>query len=277
VTSKFSARSGAGKPKQGLLMEKVPPAVYAGLLNYLQTLPRRTRQGLRSFVCGKLDIYYEPDDAAWGWIDMDNVVEFFNDEIQPKPWHAFYDLCEAIAECHLRNEDENGYQEFEHVLNEILRRNFCGYEMRSHQIETVGSRAAEKVVAEARGILRDNRLQGPNDQFLKALGFLSHQPPDIENSVKEAVGAIEGLLRIAMDEPKVLLSDALKKLASQGKIPPTVKKSIDGIYAFRGDADGVAHGKTGAGEVTVEEAEFVVHCAAAAIVYFAGLYEYTVV
>jgi hypothetical protein len=232
---------------------------------------------MRVFVCQRLDIYFEPDADRWSWEDMDNVVEFVQDQVVKDPWHRFYDLSETIFAFHLSRNDQDACDEFENALNELLRRNFCGYQMRNGEIERIGAKASEQVIAEARGILRDDRLAGPNDQFMKAVGFLSHRPkPDAENCSKEALGAVEGMSRIALGKPKILLSDALKQMNKDGKLPPTLQKAVDGLYAFRGDAGGVGHGQTGPSTVTLEQAEFVLHCSAAAIVYIARSYGYAV-
>src|SRR6266487_2814886 len=51
----------------------------------------------------------------------------------------------------------------------------------------------DKIVAAAKGILRDADLAGPNDQFGNALAAFNRRPePDTENCVKDAVGAAEG-------------------------------------------------------------------------------------
>jgi hypothetical protein len=238
-------------------------------------MPDPFLEELRRRVCSGLDIYYETLDY-YTWAYAKRRQEFLHEHVRD-PWFRIYDLCEVIWEF---TKDRLGSKEaasFENVLNEVLRRNFCGYEMREGLVERVGAKASEEVIATARGILRDGRLVGPNDQFLKALGFFNQRPkPDTENCVKEAVGALEGTLRVALDDPKILLSDALKKLQSSEMVPPTLKKSLDGIYAFRGDAGGVAHGQAEEPNVTVEQAEFVLHCAAAAIVYFARMYGFDV-
>ena len=158
-------------------------------------------------------------------------------------------------------------------VNLILRRNFVGYELKDGKFERAGASAADAVVTEARGILRDPQFQGPNDQFLKAVGFYSLRPePDEENCVKEAVGAVEGMARILLQNDSILLSGAAKELVKRGKLHAPLRKVIDGIYAYRGDAEGVSHGRTGEPEVNIADAEFVLNSSAALIVYLARAY-----
>ena len=47
---------------------------------------------------------------------------------------------------------------------------------------------------------------------------------------------------------------------------------LEKLYAYRGDAEGVAHALTGEKEVRLEDAEFALAVSASAIVYLARLY-----
>ncbi len=186
-------------------------------------------------------------------------------------WDIFYDIAEVLVEhAHYALRDQ-----LHNELNEIFLRNYLAYQLRDGKVERVGTRIEDQVVAKARGILRDDDLAGPNEQFLKAVGFFSQRPlPDVENCVKEAVGAAEGVARVLLEDPSILLSDAARELGKHRGVHPTLQKLIQNLYAYRGDAEGAAHGKTGAKpSVTLADAELVLNASAALIVYMARLYE----
>ena len=165
-------------------------------------------------------------------------------------------------------------QRFIYAFNEVLLRNYVGYELREGRIERVGAREAEAAIAEARAILRDPNLAGPDEQFQKAIAHFNRRPkPDVENCVKDAVGAVEALARVLLNDSSILLSKAIKKIGEEKGIHPTLQKLVESLYAYRGDAEGAAHGKTGVkASVTEADAEFVLHTSAACIVYLARLY-----
>jgi hypothetical protein len=272
MTDLFSERMGANKPRGGLIQDAAPEAVVNGLLNFLMTLPGRTLYGLESTVRIRLDIL---QDGSGSWdSDWPSVFKgFFDKYATNKNWYRFYDICEIVWEGLDPSPDRDA---LENHLNRVFQRNHVGYEMRQGNIERVGSRVADEVVAAARGILTDERLAGPDEQFSKALAFFNQRPkPDLENAVKEAIGAAEGLASVIAGQ-KIQLNKAIKKWSTDGLIPPTISKAIDSIYAYRGDAEGVAHGKSGTQGVRMEEAEFVLHASAAIIVYLARLHGYSV-
>jgi hypothetical protein len=158
-------------------------------------------------------------------------------------------------------------------VNQLFARRYFGYELRDGRIERVGARVQEEAIAEARGILRDPDLSGPDEQYQKAIGFFNRRPePDCENCVKEAVSAVEGVARVLLNDNSVVLSDAIKRLKKEKDVHPTLVKLLDNLYAYRGDAEGVAHALTGDKEVRIEEAEFVLGISASAIVYLARLF-----
>jgi hypothetical protein len=262
-----------GRPNKGLILDSVPDGVETGLSNLVQKWPSQDRRSATRFVYENLDIKYE-EGATPTWDYMPTFRDFLRYQLIPQGWHLFYDLIEILWEF-LDERDRVGFQI---EVNSILRRNYVGYELRKGKLERVGASEADAAIAEARGVLRDGRFKGPNEQFLKALDFYSQRPePDEENCVKEAVGAVEGVARILLGSGSILLSDAAKELVKRKKLHPTLQKVIDGIYAYRGDADGVGHGLTGEPQVTVHDAEFVLNTSAALIVYLARLYGVEVV
>jgi hypothetical protein len=184
-------------------------------------------------------------------------------------WDEFCDLYEHVWSLLPDGVD----QSFAEELNAVFLRNHFGNELRNGLVEIVGSREHERAVAEARAILRDSDLVGPDEQFQKAIGFFNRRPePDCENCVKEAVLVVEGVARILLGEHSLTLSDALKKVRKEKDVHPTLVAMLERLYAYRGDAEGVGHALTGEKEVRFEEAEFVLGVSASAIVYLARLY-----
>jgi len=264
---RFSDRLQIRRPVGGLVYEDAPEGLRNGFLNALE------RHGPPSGGWGELYTGCETALDKWSsrsdpFIDMTWIAALLNG----CKWYEFYDLVETVIDAFERG--YSGASAFVNDVNQVLVRNYVGYEIRDYRVERVGAREAEVAIAEARGILRDPELQAADEQFQKAIGFFNQRPqPDVENCVKDAVGAVEALARILLGKPSIQLNDAIKEIGEQRGIHKALQQMVDKLYAYRGDAPGAAHGKTGAKPpITPLDAEFVLHTSAACIVYLARLY-----
>lgn len=253
----FSRRHETRRPAEGLIYQSVPDRVRDGLVNVLMRLGAGAPFAVALFR--GLDRVPRP------YVDIGDVETL----LRKIEWDEFCDAVEVIGHL-LRSERRD---DFSNAVNELFARHYFGYELRDGQIERVGARVHEEAIAGARGILRDPDLSGPDEQYQKAIGFFNRRPePDCENCVKEAVSAVEGVARVLLGDPKIVLSGATKLLPKRKDVHPTLVKLLDNLYAYRGDAEGVGHARTGDKEVRIEEAEFVLGVSASAIVYLARLY-----
>jgi ABC-type cobalt transport system substrate-binding protein len=178
-------------------------------------------------------------------------------------WWQFYDICEVMYTALESDKDE-----FSAQVNTLFKEERLGFELRDGKVEKVGSGFIDAEIKEARYLLKEPEFKGADEQFEKAIKALNVRPePDVENCVKDAVGAIESVGRIIINNEKALLSDIIKDMAGKGTIPKPLDQTIQKLYAYRGDQPGVAHGAVGASKVTVDEAEFVLAMSAAMIIY----------
>lgn len=106
------------------------------------------------------------------------------------------------------------------------------------------------------------------NQFKKAKIFLyDQQPPDYLNSVKESVSAVEGIARVACNEPKKTLSDLIPKLRQEHLSHPAMGKILEAIYAVRSDEPGAAHAAHKTSSFKHTDAEFILNVSSAVIIY----------
>ena len=256
----FSRRYETRRPEAGLIFDDVPDRVAQGFYNIFIRLttisPYDPGSGVVEELAEALDIE----------IDSNLTLSFI---VEGTEWDEFLDVCEVLHGL-LRPEQRDDYA---NRLNSLFVRNYFGYELRDGRIEQVGAKEQEIVIAEARGILRDDDLRGPDEQFQKAVGFYNRRPePDLENAVKEAVSAVEGVAQILLGDTSLTLSKALARLKKEQDVHPTLIIMLEKLYAYRGDAEGVAHALTGDKEVRREDAEFALAVSASAIVYLARLF-----
>ncbi len=120
-----------------------------------------------------------------------------------------------------------------------------------------------------------NEWDSARGHFEKAIGFFSEHPTDSENCIKECVCTIEAcFVAIVPNSESIDLIKMIKQLEGIGekKIPPTIAQSIVKLYAYRGDARGVAHANPNGSQVSVLEAELVLNMVASYIIYLSDLY-----
>jgi len=127
------------------------------------------------------------------------------------------------------------------------------------------------VTTRAEVVLGDARLANARKHYDKALQFFRHpSKPDYENTVKEAVCAVEAAGKSLFSSAKAAtLGDLTKWLSSTTDVavPKALVQTITGIYAYRSGGDGVGHGGSAGGAATAEVAEYVLGVCACQIIY----------
>ncbi len=127
-----------------------------------------------------------------------------------------------------------------------------------------GSDIENAAIDDARTLLAgDPRFTDADAKFTGALGSLArrdlHQYPEAAAS---AVSALEDICRKLLGDEKVTLDKALDRICKKTDVHQTLIDSLKGVYYYRGDQAGAAHG---AGEGSEHEARFVIHLVAAGI------------
>jgi hypothetical protein len=268
----------------------------AGLLR--GALPERVRFAVANFVETVREVMsYQESAAMWSWIVRDlnwspSLVSgghsevrdhgTFKSAVQQYDWTDTLDLFSAIFYFLQQSEIrwDNRYPKsalFRSMLNEAFVRHYSAYLMDEQgRIVEPGAQVTEEAVAEARAILSDPTLSGPDRQFQDALLDFTRQPsPNYEGAVSNAMNAVEGMARVALGSHSALLPNALRTIARERNLHGALADSILKLYAYASDAGG-RHGLVGDPKVDRSIAEFCLHQAAAAIVLFARLYGYEV-
>lgn len=100
-------------------------------------------------------------------------------------------------------------------------------------------------------------------QWLKAKNFIYAPRPDFENSIKEAISAIESCLMVLLNEP----NGTLGKIIKQANLDPDIERLVSQAYGATSNMNFVRHGGTVDSGLTKDEAEFFLEFAATSIVY----------
>jgi hypothetical protein len=267
----FSKQYNLRPTTEGLMYEEVPERARVGLYHIVEQFfggkYQKTYLGLYHEICIALRI--KRDRLADMQSSDYQVSSFIEKLIMRCEWHQFYDIYEVLwANPHPQTSRHKHQMGIMEQVNTPFREEQLGFEMRGGKIEKVGSGFIDAEVKEARYLFKEPEFKGADEHFEKAIKALNVRPnPDVENCVKDAVGAIESVGRIITNNAKALLDDIVKDLDKRGIIPKPLDQAIQKIYAYRGDQPGVAHGLVGASKVTVDEAELILAMSAAIIIY----------
>ena len=201
------------------------------------------------------------------------------------PWQVFYDYLEQVYGLLVGRpalDQETGAWEtvfsiadsqtrFTNQINQVLSEENLCYELRDGEFCRRGRPHTQRALGKASLVLADPRFGKSLRYYRKALGFFNRRPqPDAENCVKEAVCAMEAAAVVLLGKQgcgkfETLIQNA--KGTSADSIPPTLAESMLKLWAFRGAAEGVAHGSVDGGIVGACEAEAALSLVAAYITY----------
>ncbi|MBI4202936.1 MAG: hypothetical protein HY532_07490 [Chloroflexi bacterium] len=183
-------------------------------------------------------------------------------------WYTFFDITEIIYQV-LDLSDMSRRKAsvaFEELFNDLLIESGLQWAMWGGKMERRRPEPTATQIEQALEILKDERFIGPHNQLLKAIKALDTRPePDIENCVKDSVGALEGVARTLIPN-RDSLRDALNTEPFKTGIHPILRDIILKIEAYRGDAPGAGHALIdGKQKVQLADAEFVLTSSIAAM------------
>lgn len=183
------------------------------------------------------------------------------------PWNQVFDLLEFIAQTtESLVATERGrvlellLPHFVSACDRILVSECCAYRFVGGAIREITSQA--EIDAIERGLKIPARPVAVH--LKKALAFLTDRArPDYENSIKEAVSALEAAARDLTGNPNATLGDALKTIRSRAVLHPALERAITGLYGYASDEGGIRHAAKGASRVSQSEARLVLVAASA--------------
>jgi hypothetical protein len=203
-------------------------------------------------------------------------------------WDRVYIFCERVYKIILTPEieyDFNGNpdvragiedvrRDFETDINQLFAEEAIVYRMTDGLLHRPGRLHSQRVTAKAQVILRDQRLRESRVHFAKAQRFFSACPdPDLPNSIKEAVSALEAAAKSLFPTKSNDFEKCMKEIrdADGDAIPPTILNGLMSTYRFRGAGEGVAHGGGKGGKPTAALTEWVLSVVASSIIYLRDL------
>lgn len=280
LTIPFSRRYAFAPQKQPRPRDEVPVRVRGeflhildqvspGLLAMTDPFKRAFYEQIRPYIWEVLE---KPPPNIGSLEGTFDAIEAIGKTIYQCEWFKFYDICELAYEV-LAEKLPRRLDGFESAVNEIFAMDLLPWCFKDGLITPARPAEITEIFEQAKSLLSDPRFMGPDEQFRKANQHLAKRPdPDTENCVKDAVGSLEGIARIVTKQPDRTLGQILNREPLKSMVPSLLLAAIEKVYAYRGDAPGVAHGQTGPSTIGIEEADWVLSMCAATMVYLAKRY-----
>jgi hypothetical protein len=285
MSGTFSKRHGYGKSARTLIHEAAPEGLRTGIWNliedyiYQKSLP--TVLPSYESLYTKLTAHFRMKRMEGTGHDIlikDMVMQSFR-------WHEVFDLIEFLfTEVFYYDYDESegawttfpnkvGHARYKYTkdINHLLSSENIGWELKKGRLERLGSEVLDRqIIEKARKLLINPDFAGPNYQFNKAIGFFSKRPkPDLENCVKEAVCALEGLSRVLLKDKNITLGDATNLMVGKKIIRKPLDKTFHSLYGFVSTEPGPRHGAHILPSIDIAEAEFVLYNSAVCMLFLA--------
>ena len=262
---RFSERKGFVKVKTLVQREDIDPPLRNGLWNVLYSklftnmnfiYPNSPYQpaAIEKYVESLwLSHFKVPlDQAPQG---VDNQVATIRDFFFKANWFQIYDLIEfTVSWC-------NNPPDIVAALNRVLEAELSAYRIVKGTVVEIVSETELQAVDEA---LSQKEFDGAAKHLQRAVELLFDRTnPDVRNSIKESISAVESAARIITKNPKATLGDALKCIEQHTPVHPALKEAFSKLYGYTSDTGGIRHAMIGDPKVTKADAQFfLISCSA---------------
>jgi AbiJ N-terminal domain 4 len=175
-------------------------------------------------------------------------------------WFEVYDFLEFVVQ----NWSGGAKDRIVAGINSVLEKQLCGFRFVSEQIAPITDGRELEAIDQA----ASNAPDAVKRHISRAVELLSDRDsPDYQNSVKEAISAIEALCQTVTGDNKGTLGKLLGKIDG---LHPAFKKALSSMYGFTSDAEGIRHALLDEPTLTFTDAKFFLVQAAAFINYISG-------
>jgi hypothetical protein len=289
MSGTFTKRHGLGSSKGAPIYDDAPTGLRIGFWNLIEDLVEH------NIVPTGLPYYaglYNKITAAFHIERVERPV--CKDELKSLvlyifKWNEVFDLIQYLfTEVHYCEYDQGPEEWFEVPpkfadarykytikVNSILSTENIGWTLKNGILERSGNEVITgAVLAKARSLLTNPLYKGPEDQFSHALKFYNQRPKaDKVNCIKEAVGALEGLARVLLQDSSITLGKAIEKLVSKGVIKKPFDRTFHALFGYASELPGARHGAAKVPEIDMNETEFVLYTSASCMLLLASRYQ----
>ncbi|MBF0518546.1 MAG: hypothetical protein HQK92_02355 [Nitrospirae bacterium] len=164
-------------------------------------------------------------------------------------WYEVYDFIEFIANNYVGNKEW-----FLVTCNHILEKEVSAYRFIGGKITRITE--PQEIEAIERAI--DSAQDSVKTHLHRSLELLSNREnPDYRNSMKEAISAVESLVKITVGDEKGTLGQLIKKLEDKKiELHSALKSALSNLYGYTSDENGIRHALMESSTIRFEDAKF---------------------
>lgn len=157
-------------------------------------------------------------------------------------WAGWYELLEYVVEKAYVLSGSVTPVEAQAAANDLLEREHSGYRYIGGELAPITNPAEIAEIEQAGRAASTYGLDGVRQQITQALSLLGKRPdPDYRNAVKEAISAVEGVVKLINGTRGGGLKEALDVVAPRIDLHPALKTGLEKLYGYTSDEDGVRH------------------------------------
>lgn len=184
------------------------------------------------------------------WINNRAFEEEIRHRSSDGQWWALFDFIEFCYQRLVSLNDATSRGELDRKFNYILETESSAYRLTGGKVAPITDEIEISAIGEA--LEYDDIAR---QHLSKALSFISQKPsPDFENTVKEAISAVEALVKQKTGNESATLSRVIN--SEDFLMHASLKKAIDKLYGWASDEAGVRHGSPDKLTVSHGEAKF---------------------
>ena len=174
-------------------------------------------------------------------------------------WYEVYDFIEFVL---------NWSQDLPNLVNDLnlaLEADLSGYRIVQNKVVEIADTAELDSIDEA---ISQNEFAAASKHLQRAVELLfDRRNPDVRNSIKESISAVESAAKVLTNNPKATLGDALKRIEKHAPVHSAMKEAFSKLYGYTSDAGGIRHAMMTDSSVTKEDARFLLISCSAFINY----------
>ncbi|WP_120430820.1 AbiJ-NTD4 domain-containing protein [Acinetobacter baylyi] len=198
-----------------------------------------------------MNIFHKPTDEIPFFISegISKLKKYF----MSCQWYEVYDFIEVT----LDNYPNIRYNlnSFSNSINLCLEKYLSAYRLSNSNILEITSEEEIQSIEDA--LENTNQYSGVQLHLNQALKLISdRQNPDYRNSIKESISAVESICKVITQDDKATLGKALKIIEDRHDIHPALKNSLNQLYGYTSDGDGIRHAMLEESNLSYIDAKF---------------------
>ncbi|MEF9956318.1 MAG: hypothetical protein RSA22_01275 [Acinetobacter sp.] len=184
---------------------------------------------------------------------VSDTLESIRKEFYQMQWHSIYSFIETTLIFY--PDRVNTKQSFINSINNVLERECSAYRIINEDVTPITSEQEIQSIEEA--LENTSPYSGVQQHLNQSLKLMSdRQNPDYRNSIKESISAVEALAMQLLEDNTITLGKAIPRLRTKYELHPTLMESLNNLYGYSSDENGVRHGSPEASDLSYIDAKF---------------------